>query len=66
MDGCSSGNLDQDCDLEEREVSTTKQGSVSQFWISNKGRGVYCTPLAVSAGHPWSFTFIHWFPKPET
>lgn len=49
MGGCGSGNLDPDCDLlEEREVSTTKQGSICQYWISSKGRGV-CTLYSPSS-----------------
>lgn len=45
-----SGNLDPDRDLpEEREVSTTAQDSISQPWISDRGRGV--CGLSPSSSH---------------
>lgn len=61
MDGCGSGNLVSDCDLlEEREVLTNKQGSISQSWISNKGRGV-CTLYSPSSQHVSTMEF-HFHP----
>ena len=60
-----SGNLDPDRDLqEEREVSTTEQDSISQPWISNRGRGV--CGLSPSSSHAGVSPASTPFPKPET